>query len=347
LGVFHKSKIFHLPINAIIGNPPYQVMVEGNGRAKPVYHLFMELAFQLAPRSTLITPARYLFNAGFTPPEWNAKVLGDPHFRIVWYRATSTDVFPFVDIKGGVAVMYYDRGQHFGAIGVFKARPELDSIAQKVASCGGLPLAEIVYAESSYRFNTSRAEVKQLVKERLNNDRKIISNVFDKLPDLFIEARRDNAVKVYGLLKSRRCVRYVSRELLEEHPNLERYKVLVPESNGSGAIGDVLSSPFIGEPSSATTQTFLTIGAFGTREEAEACLKYVKSKFARTMLGILKVTQHNPKDTWQFVPLQDFTAGSDIDWAQPIASIDRQLYEKYGLSEGEISFIERMVKPMS
>ena len=152
---------------------------------------------------------------------------------------------------------------------------------------------------------------------------------------------------MYGLLKGRRCVRYVCRELLEEHPNLERYKVLVPESNGSGAIGDVLSSPFIGEPSSAATQTFITIGTFDSQEEAEACLKYVKSKFARTMLGLLKVTQHNPKDTWRLVPRQDFTAGSDIDWAQPVDGIDRQLYKKYGLSEGEISFIERMVKPMS
>lgn len=90
-----------MKIDAVIGNPPYQQMVEGNGRAKAVYNLFMDLSFQLAPRVSLITPARYLFNAGFTPTEWNNKVLNDPHFKVVWYRANSRDVFPTVDIKGG------------------------------------------------------------------------------------------------------------------------------------------------------------------------------------------------------------------------------------------------------
>lgn len=100
------------------------------------------------------------------------------------------------------------------------------------------------------------------------------------------------------------------------------------------------------EPHLGATQTFLTIGAFDTKAEAEACLKYVKTKFARTMLGILKVTQHNPKDTWQYVPMQDFTAASDIDWSQSVAAIDQQLYRKYALSQEEIAFIEKMIKPM-
>ena len=75
-------------------------------------------------------------------------------------------------------------------------------------------------------------------------------------------------------------------------------------------------------------------------------MKYIKSKFARAMLGVLKVTQHNPKSTWKFVPLQDFTVNSDIDWSKSVADIDRQLYAKYGLSEEEIAFIEKMIKPM-
>ena len=64
------------------------------------------------------------------------------------------------------------------------------------------------------------------------------------------------------------------------------------------------------------------------------------------MLGILKVTQHNPKNTWRFVPLQDFTSGSDIDWSQSVAEIDRQLYKKYALTPDEIAFIEEKVRPM-
>ena len=90
----------------------------------------------------------------------------------------------------------------------------------------------------------------------------------------------------------------------------------------------------------------MSIGAFDTCEEADNCLKYVKSKFARAMLGILKITQDNTKDKWKYVPLQDFTPGSDIDWSKSIHEIDLQLYRKYGLDENEIEFIESHVKEM-
>lgn len=94
------------------------------------------------------------------------------------------------------------------------------------------------------------------------------------------------------------------------------------------------------------TDTFISVGKFDNVGEAQACLKYIKTKFARTMLGTLKATQHNPRDTWSNVPLQDFTPNSDIDWSKSIAEIDRQLYNKYGLTDEETGFIERMIKPM-
>ena len=75
-------------------------------------------------------------------------------------------------------------------------------------------------------------------------------------------------------------------------------------------------------------------------------MKYVKSKFARTLLGILKITQHVTPEKWKYVPQQDFTSTSDIDWSKSIAEIDRQLYKKYGLTPDEIKFIETHVKEM-
>ena len=93
-------------------------------------------------------------------------------------------------------------------------------------------------------------------------------------------------------------------------------------------------------PNQGYTQTFIGIGAFDTKYEAISLLKYVKSKFLRTMLSILKVDQHNERDTWAKVPLQDF------DWSVSIANIDKQLYKKYGFSEEEIAFIENNVKEM-
>lgn len=94
------------------------------------------------------------------------------------------------------------------------------------------------------------------------------------------------------------------------------------------------------------TRTFIGIGAFSTFFEAQSALKYVKGKFSRAMLGVMKVTQDNNPEKWKYVPLQDFTPTSDIDWSKPIPEIDQQLYAKYGLDEKEIEFIETHVKEM-
>ena len=102
----------------------------------------------------------------------------------------------------------------------------------------------------------------------------------------------------------------------------------------------------IGKPLIGYTQTFLGIGAFDNESEAQAAYKYIISKFARTMLGVLKITQHNPISTWKYVPLQDFTNHSDIDWTKSVHEIDLQLYDKYGLSADERNFIETHVKAM-
>lgn len=153
-------------------------------------------------------------------------------------------------------------------------------------------------------------------------------------------------MRILGLIGNKRHYRYIAAKYIENHENLPKYKVILPASNGSGAIGEVISTPIIGTPMTGYTQSFIGIGAFSTLAEAEAALKYVKSKFMRTMLGILKVTQHNHKDVWKYVPHQDFTPSSDIDWRVSVSDIDRQLYRKYGLSEAEVNFIETKVKPM-
>lgn len=94
------------------------------------------------------------------------------------------------------------------------------------------------------------------------------------------------------------------------------------------------------------TQTFISIGDFKTEFEANAVMKYIKSKFARVMLGILKITQDNTSKVWKLVPMQDFTPNSDIDWSQSINDIDQQLYRKYDLSQNQIDFIESKVQEM-
>jgi hypothetical protein len=167
---------------------------------------------------------------------------------------------------------------------------------------------------------------------------------------LFYETIQDDNheyVQILGRYKNNRVYRWIRNEYVNEPYAHDKYRVVLPKANGSGAIGEVLSTPLIGEPLIGFTQTFISIGAFDNREEAENCLKYIKSKFARTMLGILKITQDNPKDKWQKVPHQDFTNNSDIDWSKSIPEIDEQLYKKYNLSKEEIAFIEEKVQPMN
>ncbi len=163
-------------------------------------------------------------------------------------------------------------------------------------------------------------------------------------------------LRIYYLHKildttNKRTYRWFRKDYIEDIPNIYKYKVLVPKANGSGAIGEVLSTPLIGTPLIGTpligfTETFISIGEVDTKEEAEAILKYVKTKFARAMLGILKVTQDNSKKVWKYVPMQDFTSNSDIDWSKSIHDVDEQLYKKYGLDEHEIEFIEKNVQEM-
>lgn len=128
--------------------------------------------------------------------------------------------------------------------------------------------------------------------------------------------------------------------------------MFLPKANGaSGMLGKeaarLISKPVVGNPSNIATDTFIVVGSYNNEFEAEATLKYLYSKFAKALLGALKVTQINSKETWKYVPLQNFKADSDVDWTVDVHAIDEQLYQKYHLSEDEINFIESHVKEMA
>ena len=336
-----------MKFTAIVGNPPYQITTDRTSDT-PIYHLFMDVAFQICDKVSFITPARFLFNAGKTPAEWNNRVLNDPHFKVIWYKPKSTDVFPNVDIKGGVAVTFRNAVEDFGSVGTFTAFDELNSIIRKVSACTIGTLNNIIYPQNKFILGELYKDFPYL-KDRIGSDgkeKRLTTSIFD-FKEIFKDTRNSNEdLCILGLVKNIRTYKYISPQYIESHQNLMKYKVLVPKSNGSGALGEVLSTPLIGEPLIGYTQSFISIGSFDNVNEAEACLKYIKSKFARVMLGILKATQDNSKEVWRLVPLQNFTSESNIDWSKSVAEIDQQLYAKYGLDESEISFIESKIKPM-
>ena len=337
--------------DVVIGNPPYQeeTIGENSTFAPPIYHKFVELAYQLSDKVVLITPARFLFNAGSTPKAWNKKMLEDKHLKVIYFEQNSSDIFPNTDIKGGVAVTYHDTKENFGAIQVFTPYKELKNITSKVFQRSTNSLSEIIFTQNRFDLEAlyeDYPEYRNIIGSN-GRDKRFRNNIFEKIDSFTEQIRSTDDVAIRGVIKNKRYWRYISKKYVDcNHENLDKWKVIVPRANGKGVLGEVLSTPEIIAPMQGYTQTFIGVGALSSENEAKSLLKYIKSKFLRAMLSMLKVDQHNEKDTWAKVPLQDFTISSDIDWSKSIAEIDYQLYKKYGLSEEEIQFIESKVKEM-
>ena len=333
---------FKLPkdmkFKAVVGNPPYQINTETNF-ATPVYHLFFEAAKSLGPDYvSLIHPARFLFNAGATPKEWNRQMLNDPHLRIALYEPNSQRIFSGVDIKGGVCITLWNKHSSGGGLGgTFVGINELTSVLGKI-KVGGFD--GIVGSRGGTRAKRWLDSYK-----RYRNY--FPSSVFSTNPELFSDKEtKQKSVKLVGLLNNKRIEKFVSETLIDDE-TISSWKIFIPKSNGSGTFGEILSTPIISEPMSGCTESFIQIGPFATKIDADHCLKYIKSKFARAILGTLKVTQDNPRGVWKNIPLQNFTSKSDIDWSKSVSEIDKQLYNKYKLDKDEIDFIEKKVKPMT
>lgn len=337
----------------IIGNPPYQDDTLGDNKtfAPQIYNTFLDCAYTLSDKVEMVHPARFLFNAGSTPKKWNEKMLKDKHLKVCAYFAKSSMIFPNTDIKGGVAITYRDMTKDFGAIEVFTPYNEINSIFHKVKSNSTFSsFSKVIYSAYSYHLTEQVYKDNPNLFNRLSKGHEydLKSNIFELMPEIFFDRKQnEDDVQVLGRLNSQRVFKWTNKNYITETINFKKYKVFMAGANGSGAIGEVLSTPLIGQPLIGHTETFISIGAFDTKNEAENCLKFIKTKFARALLGILKVTQAITPEKWKYVPLQDFTSSSDIDWQQSVAEIDVQLYKKYGLDENEISFIESHVKEMN
>lgn len=340
-----------------IGNPPY-METKKDTSDKPIYNIFMDAAYDIADKVELITPARFLFDAGKTPKSWNKKMLEDEHFKILQYESDATKVFPNTAINGGVAITYRDLSQYYESIKVFTPFETLNNIIEKVKSNTDTSICDISFSPETYKltnnFHKDYPDAESKLSDGHSND--IVTNIFDKMPEAFVENIKENEKKQYvrllGRKDNKRIYMYTKRSYIDGPKNFTNYKVFIPKSDGAaGTVGKPIPArisgmPIVACPYDGHTQTFMSIGSFKTEEEAVNLLNYIKTKFARCLLGALKVTQHNPPEKWKYVPLQDFSDKSDIDWSKSIPEIDQQLYEKYGLSKGEIEFIETHVKEM-
>lgn len=356
----NEGSVRRMKFDFVIGNPPYQDEMEGTSD-NPIYNLFMDASYSIATVVELITPARFLFNAGKTPKAWNQKMLSDEHLRVLYYKQDSSKVFFNTDIKGGVVITYRDSRKKGEAIQTFTTFSELNTILRKVRSTTEKYLSDVVFAPESYKFTkemyadhpeilsmTMMVKGKEVPLISKGHDYDLTSNIFDKLHGIvFFDEPTENSVAIFGRMGNERVTQYIERPYIANHPNLDKYKVFFPKANGAGKFGEIMTASDIGEKNVGHTQTFISIGAFDTFGESKNLQKYLMCKLPRALLYVLKVTQDNKKSVWKYVPLQDFTPASDIDWSKSIPEIDQQLYAKYGLDEKEIEFIKSHVKEMS
>lgn len=177
----------HVNFDVIIGNPPYQEEM-ANTSDKPIYPEFMSGSYQVAGKAMLITPGRFLFNAGKTPKKWNEKMLSNTHLKIMQYFSKSTNIFPNNDIKGGIAITYFDKSKKQDPIGFFTPFEELNSIVKKVIySKNFKPLSNIVYSSVAYQFTDELHHEYPDAKLHMSkgNMYSVTTNIFDKLPQIF------------------------------------------------------------------------------------------------------------------------------------------------------------------
>ena len=328
-----------MKINAIVGNPPYQVMDGGAGAsAKPVYNLFMDIAKKLrAEYISMIMPARW-YAGGKGLDEFRDDMLKDKSISLLVDYFDATDVFPRIDISGGICYFLWNKNHQGNCRVITNRQGKRNELVRPLLETGN---------NTFIRFNEAVSILRKISFSGNENISKLVSSrkPFGIATDVRLSQKQTDGIKIYAYPNDG----FVRRNEVKTNIEwIDCYKVYI--SYAYGERGDfpyfVIGKPFLGEPNTCCSETYLVIAP---NEQTQYCMnviKYLKTKFLRFLVLQKKNTQHATSKVYAFVPLQDFTANSDIDWNRAISEIDRQLYAKYHLTDEETSFIEKMIKPM-
>ena len=330
----------HMKFNAIVGNPPYQVMDGGAGAsAMPIYNKFVEISKQIKPYYiSLIMPARW-YAGGKGLDDFRDMMLNDSHIAQITDFINSKDCFPNASIGGGVLFYLWNYQ--------YKGLCKFTSIHNGISETSMRVLNEY---ETFIRYNKAIA-IATKVRELTNL---FMSPVISSRNPFGISSRiRGKKAGNYKLISSE-GIGYLDKEdFIDNCGWVEQYKVLISKVTAEHAgepdrygMFRIISRMEILEPFDLCTDSYLVIGGSRTKKNVLSVYKYLRCKFTRFMLMLAVSSINLSREKFQYVPLQDFTSQSDIDWSVSIPEIDEQLYHKYGLSDDEISFIEKMIKPM-
>ena len=351
------EEIFNMKFDVIISNPPYQMTfgIEGgnSSNAKSIYNLFIDKAIKLNPRyMCMITPSRWMTKTAQGIPDiWIETALHSNQFKVIHDFEDASECFPGVEIKGGVSYFLWEkdytgkcnyyfhkssleapiyRYDHLDSknAGIVVRDPQAYSILEKIEQC-----------EGSYYNDTNNNFSGLVSAKHFFDDSKYLTSNWKGYKD---KPDSDYTIKYYLNVDRERTFRWISDSQLPKNKKTkDLWKVFIPAAGGSGYDDMILGKPFIGEPGSVCSQTFLVIGYDPERHnfsktECENIITYIQTKFFRYLVSIKKKTQNGPRGVYQFVPIQDFTQ----EWT------DETLYEKYNLFGDEISLIENTIRSM-
>lgn len=339
---------------AVIGNPPYQKDDGGAKKsAQPIYQKFVFIAEKIeAKYLSLITPTRW-FAGGKGLDDFRDYMLDNQHIQELHDFIHPEEVFPATNNRGGICYFIQNNSYDNSSMSVritthmennetvTSMRPlRIGNLDIFIRYSQVIPILEKIGVFDN-AFNGLSAHVSP--RKPFGIESNIIeSKLFYSSPEGMIEP-------VLCYAKGQRKG-YIEKNIVsnfEEYGNV--WKVLTPYANNIGTeLNDDNQNSFSVAPNSVCTETYLVVGADLrlNQQSAENLSNYLKTKFARCLHCAAKISQHGTAKTYRFVPLQDFTEHSDIDWSKSIAEIDQQLYRKYNLSDDEIAFIEKMIKPM-
>lgn len=343
----------NLKFDVIIGNPPYQEMDGGaQASASPIYHHFVRLAKELNPELiSLIMPTRW-YAGGKGLDDFRDEMLNDVHLKELHDWLTPEDIFPNTNIRGGVCYFLwdkqYDNSQNNTRVVTYENNMAIDDVVRPI-KIEGIDI-----------FIRDGKSVSILGKVFTDENTDIMLNYISPLRPFgfrgyFVNDEKfrstnsglSDPIICYGRGKT---VGYLERNEITIRPEwVDVWKVFTPRANNIGTeLNDDNLNTFVGTPKTICTESYLVIGAgLGLDEVSSNNLsKYLTTKFARYLHSLAKGSQDATSRTFRFVPIQDFSDESDIDWSVSIQEVDKQLFEKYGLSDDEINHIESRIKSM-
>ena len=351
------EEIFNMKFDVIISNPPYQMTfgIEGgnSSNAKSIYNLFIDKAIKLNPRYIcMITPSRWMTKTAQGIPDiWIETALHSNQFKVIHDFEDASECFPGVEIKGGVSYFLWEKG-YKGKCGYYFHKSSLQTPIYRYdyldSKNAGIVirdpqaysiLEKIEYIEGTYYNDTTKNFSGLVSAKHFFDDSKYLTSNWKGYKD---KQNSDYNIKYYLNVDRERTFRWINNSQLPKNKETkDLWKVFIPAAGGSGYDDIILGKPFIGEPGSVCSQTFLVIGYDSekhnfSKTECENIITYIQTKFFRYLVSIKKKTQNGPRGVYQFVPVQDFTQ----KWTDEI------LYYKYKLSEDEINLIENTIRPM-